>query len=347
MTQMSTVKINLKQIKRIKRGQSKKDPNCRVRHLTKGSQTGAFGASKVLPPQTCRQLLPSWWQLYQRRAMLGSKQLQRRAGRIKTAMSADQEALWLSITKSNGRIIWYLGEWTVPDKYLCRICDLDDQLQGFQSRVPPILFQSPTWQGGIGPVVRGGGLGKLGNCACVASLIEALTPATIYRGPFWQEKPETLSIDESLLSTQSKNTFQKIHLGSWNCTVKSDRIAVRTCHKWQTGRIEEGKCYERDSGHFPSAFRQGTKDVSQHFHFLLLSSSWHPSDWWPGDALPDHMWSPDRPLSAPSKITYHPLAHSPPILPHTGDKAKIDPAQKYVWSGENVLPFFRHKGTFG
>ena len=55
MTQMSTVKINLKQIKRIKRGQSKKDPNCRVRHLTGGSQTGAFGASKVLPPQTCRQ----------------------------------------------------------------------------------------------------------------------------------------------------------------------------------------------------------------------------------------------------------------------------------------------------
>ena len=101
MTQMSTVKINLKQIKRIKRGQSKKDPNCRVRHLTGGSQTGAFGASKVLPPQTCRQLLPSWWQLYQRRATLGSKQLQR----TKTAMSADQEALWLSITKSNGRII--------------------------------------------------------------------------------------------------------------------------------------------------------------------------------------------------------------------------------------------------
>ena len=38
MTQMSTVKINLKQIKRIKRGQSKKDPNCRVRHLTGGSR---------------------------------------------------------------------------------------------------------------------------------------------------------------------------------------------------------------------------------------------------------------------------------------------------------------------
>ena len=101
MTQMSTVKINLKQIKRIKRGQSKKDPNCRVRHLTGGSRQVLLAPLRCCHHKPAGKLLPSWWQLYQRRATLGSKQLQR----TKTAMSADQEALWLSITKSNGRII--------------------------------------------------------------------------------------------------------------------------------------------------------------------------------------------------------------------------------------------------
>ena len=57
------------------------------------------------------------------------------------------------------------------------------------------------------------------------------------------------------------------------------------------------------------------------------------------------MWSPDRPLSAPSKITYHTLAHSP-ILPHTGDKAKNKPYTEIclIWFFD-VFPFFPDKGV--
>ena len=203
---MSTVKINLKQIKRIKRGQSKKDPNCRVRHLTEGSQTGAFGASKVLPPQTCRQAAAIVVAALSKESNVG----------IKTA-SKDQNshvswpggfvALHHKIKRSHHLISRRMNSpWQVSLPYLWprRSAARFSIARSTNSILIPHLT-GRNW------VVRGGGLGKLGNCACVASLIEALTPATIYRGPFWQEKPEALSIAESLLSTQSKNTFQKIH----------------------------------------------------------------------------------------------------------------------------------------
>ena len=63
------MKINLKQIK-----STKKRIQTAMSETTLRLPDSCFAASKVLPPQTCK-LLPSGWQLYQRRGTLGSKQL--------------------------------------------------------------------------------------------------------------------------------------------------------------------------------------------------------------------------------------------------------------------------------
>ena len=269
--------------------------------------------------------LPSQWQLYQRRATLGSKHLCQtfkggeQAGRIKTAAADRCRALCLSsITKSNGRIIWYI--WA-NEQSLTSISAVfvtsTISFRVFNRAFHQFYFNPPTWQGGFGPG-RQGKQGKLGNCACVASLIKALTPATIYKGPFWQEKSWALVIVESVLSMYLPNQ-------------KYLRIIAKNVGIFTFGTDATFYGCLLVSPELV-CWHQRTKDVSQHFHFLLLSS-WHPSDWWPGDAPADHIWSPDRRLSAP--LPKHHISH-----PHSlTDTFRAMPERKQLF---NIYVFPQH-----
>ena len=84
-----------------------KDPNCHVRDHTEALRQLLCRLEGVAT--TNLQAAAIGVAALSKERNVGIKtavsELQRRAGWIKTAMSADQEALWLSITKSNGRII--------------------------------------------------------------------------------------------------------------------------------------------------------------------------------------------------------------------------------------------------
>ena len=117
---------------------------------------------------------------------------------------------------------------SVPDKYLSRICDLYDQLQGFQSRVPPILFQSArltgrNWAGG-----RLWWAWKIGQL-CLRRVLDWIIDTCQHKTKA-HFKRETWVLLNVIYLPSTKTQNQRIHSDPsiWNWTVKKYRIAVQT-----------------------------------------------------------------------------------------------------------------------